>query len=121
MNTQLSFAATFTQLAICLSVGVALSLGLSAKVTAQIGQQTPDTEQSNEYDSNNTGTLGNSFNPLDLIHQMRLRPTRDGSQFNQDSQQNLIDAASEFKRQRQESLNQQTPSQQPWEAGLKDM
>lgn len=66
--------------------------------------------QPNEESINGTSTFGNSFKPLDIIHRANLGRGRDMSEFNQDSQDNLNDAATEFKRLQQERL-QNSPAE----------
>jgi len=64
---------------------------------------TPDFQQ-NEYDSL-TGPGG--INPMDLIHRANMSTSRNQEEFQSDSQNQIDDAASEFKRQQQEHFQNQ--------------
>ena len=68
---------------------------------------TPD-YQSNEYDAL-TGPGG--INPMDLIHRASMSTSRNQEQFQSDSQNQINDAASEFKRQQQEHFQNQTQTE----------
>lgn len=107
MNRQLQ--SSKLALAFTLSLGTLMTLTFSNLSLAQTPRSItePDTHQINER-STTTGssTFGNSFNPINLIHNMNLRRSRDGSEFQDDTQNNLNNAAEEFKRMQQEQLQQ---------------
>lgn len=63
-----------------------------------------DNYQPNEYDTLN-GTSG--LNPMELIHRARLGTSRTSQEFQEDSSENLNNAADDFKRQQQELLEHQ--------------
>lgn len=93
-------------LAITLSLGILTPLTFSNSSFAQSTNSVtnPDTYQTNERST--TGSqFGESFNPLDLIHNMNFRRSRDGSEFQEDTQNNLNNAADEFKRMQREKLD----------------
>jgi hypothetical protein len=90
-------------------------LGIIALTPAAIAQTSdPVNEgyQSNEQDS----LYGEGFtgiNPMDLIHRAKLNNGRSSEEFDRDSQNNLNNSASEFKRLQQERIlqqNQATPT-----------
>lgn len=66
----------------------------------------PTNYQSNEYDP--TLGPGGSFDPMDLIHRATMGPSRNPSQFNEDTQKNISNAAEDFKKQQQQLLEQNT-------------
>jgi len=80
-----------------------------AQLTLAQSLNEQDNFQSNEVDSFGGSTFGGgSLNPLDLIHRANLSNGRSVDEFNQDSSENLNDAATDFKRKQQEMLlNQQ--------------
>ncbi len=61
--------------------------------------------------SSDASQFRGSLNPLDLIHRSRLGNDRSAEQFQEDSNQNLDNAADDFKRQRQLLLQQQLESE----------
>lgn len=90
-------------------VAMVIGFGLVAASAPAIAQQTnPQSSpyQENEYDAMGSSTFGNSFNPLDWVHRANLSNGPSSEEFSQESQQNLHNAADEFKRQQQERLNQ---------------
>lgn len=107
-------------LALSLTGSLAGSLGLSQVTLAQETIQnytrpaTPNSEgfQKNERSSQGGDTLGDGFNPINLIHNANLRRSRNGEDFAEDTQTNLNKAAADFKRQQQLRL-QQSPTVAP--------
>lgn len=95
-----------------LSLGVSfgvLSL-LAPKSFAQSTNLDTFEYSANEYDTLN----GNrSFNPLDMIHRANLQNGVSQEEFYQNSGAGIQDAAAEFKRQRQQLLEQQNNSTTP--------
>ena len=80
-----------------LLISVSCLATISNSANAQITDPNqPPTFQSNEVDPL-TGTSG--FNPLDLIHNANLLNGRSGAEFAADSNEQIDDAASEFKKQ----------------------
>ena len=99
------------QLSLTLSLGVAITLISGWRATASAQYQAPEDDgfQSNEQD----GLFGggsDGFNPIDLIHRANLSNGRSLEEFNSESQTNIQDSASEFKRLQQERLRQQQSS-----------
>jgi hypothetical protein len=80
---------------------------LSPAVAQVNSTDTPDF-QPNEYDAL-TGPGG--INPMDLIHRANMSTSRNQEEFQSDSQNQIDDAASEFKRQQQEHFQNQTQTQ----------
>ncbi len=82
---------------------------LVSPTLAQINSPDNPNYQQNEY-SSMTGPGG--LNPLDLIHRVNMGTSRTSEQFQRDNQQNLDNAATDFKRQQQElwQNQQQTDS-----------
>lgn len=81
---------------------------LSPAVAQVNSTDTPPDFQSNEYDAL-TGPGG--INPMDLIHRANMSTSRNQEQFQSDSQDQINDAASEFKRQQQEHFPNQNQNQ----------
>jgi len=73
---------------------------------AQINSEDSANYQSNEYDSTNSP---GGLNPLDLIHRANMGTLRSSQEFQSDTEEKLDNAASDFKLQQQELL--QNPSQ----------
>ena len=99
------------QLSISLSLGVTLTLIYGWRSTSLAQYQAPENDgfQSNEQD----GLFGGSsdgFNPIDLIHRANFSNGRSLEDFSSESETNLRDSASEFKRLQQERLQQQQSS-----------
>jgi hypothetical protein len=96
-------------------------IALTPAVFAQTSDPANEGYQSNEQDSlYGEGLTG--INPLDLIHRAKLNNGRNSEEFDRDSQNNLNNSASEFKRLQQERIlqqNQGTPTtpETPEEAG----
>ena len=92
-----------------LSLGAMIAVSyVKPAIAQQTNPQDPAPYQENEYDSMGSSSFGNSFNPLDLIHRANLSTDRSTEEFSEESQQNLNNAADQFKRQQQERLNQQS-------------
>jgi hypothetical protein len=80
---------------------------------AQSQNPTQPNYQSNERSTTGDSTLGN-FNPLQLIHNANFQRSRGSSEFQEDSQMNINQAAEEFKRKQREQLqNSPASSTQP--------
>lgn len=99
------------QLSITLSLGVALTIvsGWRATASAQYQSLEDDGFQSNEQDAM-FGGGSNGFNPLELIHRANLSNGRSLEEFNSESETNIENSASEFKRLQRERLLQQQSS-----------
>ncbi|GAB4530792.1 MAG: hypothetical protein Tsb0014_13780 [Pleurocapsa sp.] len=69
-----------------------------------------DGYQSNEQDAT-YGQGISGLNPTELIHRAKLQNSRSAEEFSQDSQSQLNDSASDFKRQQQEMILQRYQSQ----------
>ena len=95
----------FTKIAINLSIATALGVaGFILPAQAQLFNDDPqsvDNLPTNEIDS----LSGGSFNPLELIHRANLSNKRNSATFILDTEQNLNNAAAEFRRQQQLLLN----------------
>ncbi|WP_013323735.1 hypothetical protein [Gloeothece verrucosa] len=97
---------------LCLAFGTTLGIvaSYSSSASAQLipNSKNPEVKyQSNEENSSVDNSLG-GLNPLDLIHNANLRRSRDASQFQEDSDSNLNQAAQDFKRKQQQMM--QNPS-----------
>lgn len=94
-----------------------LSLGfLPQSSMAQVDANTNNGYQANEQDAFTGDTFGNTFNPMDLIHNSNFRRSRNSSEFQEDTQTELQNAADKFKRQQQQRIQNQpvsTPNRQP--------
>lgn len=82
-------------------------LYLVAPSQAQFNNSDGANFQPNEYDTL-TGPSG--LNPMDFIHRANFGTMRDSQQFQNDTNQQINDAAADFKRQQQEQLQNQSPS-----------
>jgi hypothetical protein len=87
--------------------------GTSYRISSAVAQvpnpNQPD-YQNNERSTTGESSLGN-FNPLNLIHNANFRRSRDGAEFQEDTQTGIDRAAEEFKRKQREQLqNQTTPA-----------
>ncbi len=93
-----------------------LLFGFAAPAIAQTedysnGLLQPNTEgefQKNEIDSTGESTFGSGFDPMQLIHNANFRRSRNGAEFAEDTQNNLNNAADEFKKLQQQRLLEQT-------------
>lgn len=102
---------------ITLTLSLSLLVGLGFWTESSMAQVNPNNNgyQENEQDAMTGGTLGNSFNPMDLIHNSNFRRSRNSSEFQEDTNSELQNAAEKFKRQQQEAIQNQpviTPSSQ---------
>lgn len=101
-----------TKLIVSLSLGTFLGItaGFYTAVIAQNQQNNNDGFQSNEKDST-FGDAPAGLNPLDLIHQSQRINSRSAAEFNADSQGQLENSVSDYKRlQQQRILEQQQQS-----------
>ena len=99
-----SLGKPFTKIAINLSIATALGVAgfiLPAQAQFSDDPQRVDNLPTNEIDS----LTGGSFNPLELIHRANLNNKRNSATFILDTEQNLNDAAAEFRRQQQQLWN----------------
>lgn len=90
-----------------LSLGICgLLMALEKSAFAQLQNlQEPPTYQNSEQDPNKGAFSG--FDPASLIHNANLSRSRNGTDFAEDTQQNLNKAANDFKRQQQLLLQNQ--------------
>lgn len=93
-----------------LGLGLGIILTLAAGMSSPaIAQSNGDGYQSNEKDAT-YGDAPAGLNPLDLIHRAQQLNGRDAAEFNAESQTQLNNSASDFKRQQQQKiLEQQKP------------
>ena len=99
MNTQKMLIKSSLFLATILLVGSDFNPQLLAQ---SLNPSQPD-YQKNERSSDGRDALG-GFDPLDLIHNSNFRRSRDGSEFQEDTRNNINQAAEEFKRKQREQL-----------------
>ncbi|AFZ35396.1 hypothetical protein Sta7437_1838 [Stanieria cyanosphaera PCC 7437] len=101
-----------TQLTTILGLGISLTLvtAIAQSSLAQSNNPANEGYQSNE-ESPFLGSGNGGFNPLELIHRANLSNGRSLNEFNQDSENNIKNSASEFKRLQQERLLQQQQSE----------
>lgn len=105
MNTQKMLLESSLFLATILLVGA----DFKPQVLAQSLNPSQPDYQKNERSSDGRDALG-GFNPLDLIHNSNFRRSRDGAEFQEDTRNNINEAAEEFKRKQREQLeNLQNP------------
>jgi hypothetical protein len=106
MNTQKMLIKSSLLLGSILLVGA----DFNTQVFAQSMNPSQPDYQNSERSTSGDSTFGN-FNPLDLIHNVNFRRTRDGVEFQEDTQNNINNAAEEFKRKQREQLqNLQNPT-----------
>ena len=104
------------QLSLSLSLGMALTL-TTGFYSAAVAQSQTDQQgyQSNEKDSL-YGDAPAGLNPLDLMHRAQQLNGRSAAEFNQESQVQLNNSVSDFKRlQQQRLLEQQSTTTEPLE------
>ncbi|TRU92454.1 MAG: hypothetical protein EWV76_01820 [Microcystis novacekii Mn_MB_F_20050700_S1] len=99
MNTQKMLIKSSLFLATILLVGADFNRPVLAQ---SLNPSQPD-YQKNERSSDGRDGLG-GFNPLDLIHNSNFRRSRDGAEFQEDTRNNINEAAEEFKRKQREQL-----------------
>ncbi|GBD52460.1 hypothetical protein D3800_17410 [Microcystis aeruginosa NIES-298] len=99
MNTQKMLIKSSLFIATILLVGADFNPQLLAQ---SLNPSQPD-YQKNERSSDGRDALG-GFDPLDLIHNSNFRRSRDGSEFQEDTRNNINQAAEEFKRKQREQL-----------------
>lgn len=93
-----------------LGVSFTLILGQLTPTVAQTGTSANEGYQSNERNSlYGGGTLGD-INPMDLIHNLKFNNGRSSAEFNQDSQVQINNSASEFKRLQQQRILDSQPN-----------
>jgi hypothetical protein len=107
------------QLVIALSLGVPLTFisGLTSAALAQYQEPDNSTYQSNEKDALYGDSVG-GLNPLDLMHRAQQANGRSSEEFNEESQVQLNNSASEFKRLQQQRIleQRQKPAATPAES-----
>ena len=99
MNTQKMLIKSSLFLATILLVGA----DFNPQVLAQSLNPSQPDYQKNERSSDGRDALG-GFDPLDLIHNSNFRRSRDGAEFQEDTRDNINEAAEEFKRKQREQL-----------------
>lgn len=102
MRSALTLSLTFVS-----TLGLMLSVARSTLAQSASSQDLPQSYQTNEKGSL-SGSFGNDFNPFDLIHNARFANGRSNEEFDSDSNQNIDDAALEFKRQQQQLILEKT-------------
>jgi hypothetical protein len=91
-------------------LGTILSIApASAQVQNPLQNPNQPNYQSNERSTTGDSTLGN-FNPLQLIHNANFQRSRGSTEFQEDSQLNMNQAAEEFKRQQREQIQNRSDS-----------
>ncbi|MFB2894909.1 hypothetical protein ACE1CI_18530 [Aerosakkonemataceae cyanobacterium BLCC-F50] len=86
-----------TKIALGLLAGTTFSILLSPETTlAQNLTTDPSQDYQKQGDAINGGT-GQTFDPLNLIHNSNLRPSQSLEEFNQEQKQNLDEAATQFR------------------------
>ncbi len=105
------------QLSLSLFLGMALTL-MAGFYTSAVAQSQTDEQgyQSNEKDSL-YGDAPGGLNPLDLMHRAQQLNGRSSAEFNQESQVQLNNSVSDFKRLQQQRLleQQSTTTTEPGE------
>jgi hypothetical protein len=96
------------KITISLTIGTTLGVlsSLFSPILAQTAQDLGNFP-SNERDPNSSG-LGGAINPMQLMHQLQMSNGRSMSDFVTDSNRNIDNASSDFKKQQQERILQQT-------------
>jgi hypothetical protein len=101
------------------TVGALALLGQAAFAQQQVNSmdnRDRPNYQTNEQNSMGGGFGGNSFNAFELMHRANMNRGRTMSEFQQETNSGMRNAAEEFKRQQSERLqmqNQQTGSPAP--------
>ncbi|MEM6613382.1 MAG: hypothetical protein AAF652_14215 [Cyanobacteria bacterium P01_C01_bin.72] len=96
------------QLSFGVGIALALMYGINNSATAQIG-----TDDQGYQSNEKNGIYGDApagLNPLDLIHRAQQSGGRSAEEFNQESQNQLNNSASDFKRLQQQRILEQQQS-----------
>jgi len=107
-------------IAFSLSISLATLIGAIALADASLAQSVNpiDNRERDGYQSNEENTLGgsiggdSSFNAFDFIHRANMNRGRSMGEFDEDTNNGIQNAAEEFKRQRNQQMQNQ-PSQIP--------
>ena len=89
---------------------LSIAVGLDTAVTAQNQQSNNGGFQSNEKDET-FGDAPAGLNPLDLIHRAQQTNSRNSDEFNADSQGQLDNSVSDYKRLQQQKILEQQQQQ----------
>ncbi|MFB2833585.1 hypothetical protein [Floridanema evergladense] len=88
---------SLTKIAFGLLAGTSFSISLLPEATlAQTLNTDPSQDFQRQGDAINGGT-GQTFDPLNLIHNNNLRPSQSIEEFNQEQKQNVDEAATQFR------------------------
>jgi hypothetical protein len=91
-----------------------ISSGGKSTLAQSVKPSTADDYQNSEQSVNGMGPLGNSLNPVDIIHRANLSRGRNMGEFNEDTSSGLTSEADKFKRlQRERLLQQEQVQNQP--------
>jgi len=93
-----------------LGLGIALSLAIGFGTSAQAQYDTDQGYQSNEKDSGIYGDAPSGLNPLDIMHRAQQLNGRSAAEFNEESQAQIHNSASDFKRLQQQRILEQQKS-----------
>ena len=91
-------------LILALGISVSVIFGQINSAIAQTGNSGNEGYQSNERDALYGGSTFGDFNPMDAIHNLKFRNSRNSEEFSQDSQVQINNSASEFKRLQQQRV-----------------
>ena len=94
-----------------LGLGVALAVVVGVGTSAQAQYKADDGYQSNEKDSGVYGDAPSGLNPLDIMHRAQQTNGRSAAEFNEESQTQIDDSASDFKRLQQQRILEQRSGQ----------
>jgi len=97
---------------VALSLGVAFTLVFGFSISAQ-AQSGSDNQgyQSNEKDNGVYGDSPSGLNPLDIMHRAQQIRGRSATEFSEESQLQISNSASDFKRLQQQRILEQQQSQ----------
>lgn len=95
-----------------LGLACAIVLGASSAALAQAGVDDRG-YQSNEKDSGVYGDAPAGLNPLDIMHRAQQVNGRSADEFNEESQLQIENSASDFKRLQQQRILEQQSNSQP--------
>ena len=92
-------------------VGVALTLVAGFGTSALAQYRTDEGYQSNEKDSGIYGDAPSGLDPLDIMHRAQQSNGRSAAEFNEESQTQIDNSASDFKRLQQQRILEQRSRQ----------
>ena len=94
------------------TISLLLSLGLMGLFPSLVNAQAINEKEPNPFQDNEKSPVyGEGINPMDLIHNANLLNSRSASDFAEDTDKNLNQAADDFKREQQRRIQEMQQQQ----------